>query len=253
MTHRLNHEKDAKYQPLPAISPYTNPERYSRVKETHKYYIKQFYQHLHVKASLRVLDVGCGNGELLHIIHNEFPNWELKGVDPTPEFIQCAKNFDGLKAVDFSVGDIESIDGHYDLVLCTGVLQIFSDFEKPLSKLLGVTKVGGHVIVDGLFNKYNVETRLQYCDNSNTHAQGVWRTDWNQHSQQKISNYLSQPDVNGKKIKSFTFNEIEMEADLEKNKDLHIQQFTFRDQDGKNIITNGTNMILNKTMLIIQK
>lgn len=245
----MDHKRDAKYKPLPEISPYTKHERYYRAKETHKFYIKKFYDILPVENSLNVLDVGCGNGELLFVIKNEFPHWNLEGIDPTKEFIDCAKSFEGLKGVSFDVRGIDDLSsrGKYDLVLCTGVLQIFSDIEKPIDKLIQTTSNNGLLFCDGLFNKYDVEVRMQYCDNSNEQAEGLWRTDWNQHSKKTVSAYLS----TRKEIKSYSFFEMEMDADLSHNSEIHVQQFTFRTAGGNNLITNGTNLLLNKTLLVI--
>lgn len=146
----------AAYRPLPEISPYTSHERYFRTKETHKYYLKKFNEFLLVKNKLNVLDVGCGNGELLHVIKNSFPHWSLKGIDPTKEFIECAKAFDGLKNVEFEVNDINNFTQEsmtYDLVLCTSVLQIFTDIIKPLEQLIKTTKRGGiFFVMDYLTN-----------------------------------------------------------------------------------------------------
>ena len=44
-----------------------------------------------------------------------------------------------------------------------------------------------------------------------------------------------------------------MNKDLSYQPNMPINQWTFRDSEGKNIITNGTNLILNKTLLTIQK
>lgn len=245
MTH--NASSNISYKPLPELSPYTSTDRYHRVKETHKFYIKKLHEYARTSERLKVLDAGCGNGELLHVIKNEFPHWSLKGMDPTPEFIECARSFDGLAGVEFAEGAIKDITGLYDIVLCTGVLQIFSDISDPLFKLLEVTKPGGYVFCDGLFNKWDIEVRIQYCDNSNPKSAGQWRSDWNQHTQKGISACL-----NGK-VSKLCFCKMEMNADLAPNRNIHTRQFTFRDINGENIITNGTNLMLNKTMLIVNK
>lgn len=44
-----------------------------------------------------------------------------------------------------------------------------------------------------------------------------------------------------------------MEKNIKHNKKIHINQHTFRSKNNSNLITNGTNLILNKKLLIIKK
>ena len=43
-----------------------------------------------------------------------------------------------------------------------------------------------------------------------------------------------------------------MTKNIKHNKKVHVNQFTFRDSNYNNIITNGTNMILNRKLLVIK-
>ena len=47
--------------------------------------------------------------------------------------------------------------------------------------------------------------------------------------------------------------QIPMEKNIKFNKKIHVNQFTFRDAKNRNLITNGTNIILNRKLLIIKK
>lgn len=239
--------RNAEYHPLPSLSPYVRQDRYSTPKEDHKYFARMLREKIDVKSPLSVVDVGCGNGELLYLLKQEFPHWKLTGYDFTPEFIKTGRNFPGLSGVELIVADIFNIDRTFDIVLCDSVVQIFPEIQKPLEKLLSICNEDGYIFVTGLFNKFDIEVRLQYCDNTNEMSQGIWRTDWNQHSQQSIIRLF------GPRVQSIEFHDIIMDKDLPLNPDMPINSFTFRDINGKNIITNGLNIILNRPMLIIKK
>jgi hypothetical protein len=127
------------------------------------------------------------------------------------------------------------------------LLQAFPDIEKPLEKLLSICNDGGYVLAACLLNKVDIEVRLQFCDNTNETARGIWRADFNQHSQQSIMRLI------GSQVQSLEFHEIIMDKDLAFNPDMPISSYTFRDINGNNLITNGLNLILTKTMLIIKK
>ena len=243
----MSKSQNARYHPLPSLSPYIKQDRYAVPKEDHKFFERLLREKIDINAPLSVVDVGCGNGELLYLLKQRFPHWSLTGYDFTPEFIETGRNFPGLSGVELIVADMFDIDRTFDLVLCDSVIQIFPEIQKPLEKLLNICHGGGHIFVTGRFNKFDIEVRLQYCDNTNETAKGIWRTDWNQHSRQSIIRLF------GSRVQSIEFHDIIMDKDLPYNPDMPINSFTFRDINGRNIITNGVNMILNKTILIIKK
>jgi len=127
------------------------------------------------------------------------------------------------------------------------MLQIFPDIERPLRKILDICEKDGFIFATGLFNKHDIEVRLQYCDNTQEITKGLWRIDWNQHSQASISRLI------GDSVKSMEFEEMIMDLDLPLRPDQPIRHFTFRDSMGRNIITNGLKLILNRTLMTINK
>ena len=238
----------AKYRTIPILSPYIK-KTYSIYKEKDKFIVKTLKKYLQNYSfkNNNLIDVGCGNALLLYRIKKQFPNLHLKGVDREKKFISVAKKFSGLSGVEFEINDIYKIKKKYDVVICSSTFQIFEDYKKPLNKLISLANSKGIIFIDGLFNTYDVETRLIYCDNSNKVAKNLWRKDWNQHSIKTISNFLK-----SKKINTFKFYDLLMNKNIKKNKKIHINQFTFRNKQNYNLITNGTNMILNRKLLVIK-
>jgi len=237
----------AKYITLPKLSPYIDFKKYKIFKENHKFFIKELSK-LVKKKEYKLLDVGCGNGQLLYQIVKRLSNINCIGTDREFKFIETAKKFKGLKNVHFETLDFYKNEGLYDFVFCTSVFQIFQEYKKPLNKLLSLVKDGGYIFVDGLFNSHDVEVRMQYCDNSNKHAKNLWRRDWSQHSIKSIKSFLK-----NKKLKQIRFKEVPMEKNIKFNNKIHVNQYTFRDAKNRNLITNGTNIILNRKLLIIKK
>ena len=85
----MNEDK-AKYLALPKVSPYTT-FRYDNVKEDHKFLKEEIIKVLDTSENQKVIDVGCGNGELIHYLDNVFPHFSYYGYDYTKEFIEFAK------------------------------------------------------------------------------------------------------------------------------------------------------------------
>ena len=238
----------AKYRTIPKLSPYIK-KTYNVFKEKDKFIIKilkKYLKQIQIKNDT-LIDIGCGNALLLYRIKKNFPKLKLKGVDREKKFINVARKFEGLSNVELEINDIYKVKKKYDIVICSSTFQIFDDFKKPLNKLLNLVNEKGLILVDGLFNSYDVETRLIYCDNSNSLAKNLWRKDWNQHSIKTISTFLKK-----RGIKNFKFFNLTMNKNIKHNKKIHVNQFTFRDKKNYNFITNGTNMILNRKLLVIK-
>lgn len=62
-----------------------------------------------------LLDVACGNGYLLHLIHEHCPNLELTGIDTDKFFINLAKKY---YPFDFFVSDAYSFLERADIITC---------------------------------------------------------------------------------------------------------------------------------------
>jgi ubiquinone/menaquinone biosynthesis C-methylase UbiE len=77
---------------------------------------------MHLDLGAKVLDVGCGDGALLHVLARMFPRSLFRGYDISHEAVRraCERAAEGdLRNVEFAVGDVASLDElrAYDLVL----------------------------------------------------------------------------------------------------------------------------------------
>ncbi len=241
-------EQAASYQALPSLSPYVGTDRYDDPKEDHKFIAEQLRRFVDVDRPMRVGDLGCANGELIYFLKSQFPHWEYSGFDYTKSFIDAALSFDGLADVRFRVQDLLDIKETFEVELCTGEANIFPDVGKLFDKLLSVCETGGWVFVDGLFNRHSVDVRITFRDNSLPESRGLWRTAFNQHSRESIGTMLRG------RVRSFEFVDMIMDKDLpfDRTKPA-VNSFTFRAADGRNVITNGLNLIVNRTLLAIEK
>ncbi len=241
-------EQAASYQALPALSPYVGTDRYDHPKEDHKFIAEQMRRFVDADRALRVGDLGCGNGELIYFLKSQFPHWSYSGFDYTKSFVDAARSFEGLAGVRFVSQDLFDINETFNIVLCTGVANVFPDVGELLDKLLSVCDAGGRVFVDGLFNRHAVDVRVTFRDNSMPESQGLWRTAFNQHSRETISGMLRG------RVASFEFVDMVMDKDLPFDAAKPaVNSFTFRAADGRNVITNGLNLIVNRTLLVIEK
>lgn len=97
-----------------------------------------------------LVDVGCGNGELLRLIDARFPGKQLAGVDLSPAVV--AQNARALPHMRFSACNIENeaiplVDGPVDVIVCSEVIEHLDHQEIALRAIAGALKPGGHAII----------------------------------------------------------------------------------------------------------
>ena len=68
----------------------------------------QMLEELALEPFEDVLDVGCGTGAVLELLHGEYPDKHLTGLDLTPKMIEEARAKQ-LGNVRFVVGDAEAL------------------------------------------------------------------------------------------------------------------------------------------------
>src|SRR5580658_1368439 len=95
-----------------------------------------------------VLDVGCGNGELLALLHGTHPDVSaLAGVDLSPD--QVSRNRARLPGMEFFALDIqkEPLDRAFDLVVCSEVIEHLDDQRAAVTNLARMVNPGGRLVL----------------------------------------------------------------------------------------------------------
>ena len=95
-----------------------------------------------------VLDVGCGNGELLHLIAGGFPTARsLSGADLSRESV--AMNRRRNPGMTFHELDIEAraLPERFDLITCSEVVEHLSERPAAFQNLAAMLRPGGHLLV----------------------------------------------------------------------------------------------------------
>lgn len=90
--------------------------------------------------NIKILDLGCGRGRYLKYIKDNFPQWELYGIDPFYS--------DGnLNIKHGSAYNIPFPDSSLDVVYTYIVMQHISDMQRVLAEIKRVLKPGGYFII----------------------------------------------------------------------------------------------------------
>jgi trans-aconitate 2-methyltransferase len=96
----------------------------------------------------RVVDLGCGTGELTRAMHERLRAKETVGVDSSDAMLAKAKTFVGA-GLRFEKGDIATYapDGRFDLVFSNAALQWVDDHPRLLASLAALLAPGGQLAV----------------------------------------------------------------------------------------------------------
>jgi ubiquinone/menaquinone biosynthesis C-methylase UbiE len=106
---------------------------------------------LRLSGTERVLDVGCGTGELERLIHERHSRATLVGLDMTPQMLEVAREkFQGVAEVTFSLGQAESLPfapEDFDAVVSCNMLHHVQSVDGLLRECARVLRPRGRLVI----------------------------------------------------------------------------------------------------------
>ena len=116
---------------------------------------KPLFERYALRPGGRILDAGCGTGEISSRLARLYPDLEVLGVDVLDHHLALAsERYSGLaprlRFEHQSIFDLPAADATYDLTVCRHVIQSIPHPRRVLQELRRVTKPGGwlHVIAE---------------------------------------------------------------------------------------------------------
>ncbi|WP_027480630.1 methyltransferase domain-containing protein [Deinococcus pimensis] len=123
-----------------------NPDTYARFREERAAPFHDLLAHVRDLTPRRVIDLGCGSGELTAHLARVFEHAEVTGLDSSPEMLARAREHAGERLT-FREDRIEDVDGEYDLVLSNAALQWVPNHHALLPRLWTRVAPGGALAV----------------------------------------------------------------------------------------------------------
>ncbi|MCU1245039.1 MAG: Trans-aconitate 2-methyltransferase [Acidobacteria bacterium] len=125
-----------------------NPQQYERFKEERKQPFHDLLSLIERRPHMRVVDLGCGTGELTRELHEYLQAEETVGIDSSETMLLKSSAL-GSEMLHFERGHIEAFvtDRPYDLIFSNAALHWVADHEALFRRLTGFLAPHGQLAV----------------------------------------------------------------------------------------------------------
>ena len=138
-----------------------SPQQYQRFSSERRQPFDDLLSLLDPASSPRVVDLGCGTGELTAELHRHTGARETLGVDASPEMLREAARQD-VHGLRFEQGDIGRFTPPepFDIVFSNAALQWVPDPVRTMARVLASVAPGGQVAIQVPSNQDSVSHRV---------------------------------------------------------------------------------------------
>ncbi|MBN1452553.1 MAG: methyltransferase domain-containing protein [Anaerolineales bacterium] len=135
-----------------------NPDKYHQFQTQRSAPFDDLLELVNVRPGLRVVDLGCGTGELTRRLADSLPDSDLLGLDSSPQMLEHTKEYahPGLR---FEAGNQAELEGNWDLIFSNAALQWSENHEELIPYLFSRLAPGGQIAVQVPSN-HNSRTHL---------------------------------------------------------------------------------------------
>jgi trans-aconitate 2-methyltransferase len=136
-------------------------DQYTRFHDERKQPFLDLSSLVERRPRMRVVDLGCGTGELTRELHERLAAEETVGIDNSETMLLKSGSFEG-EMLRFERGDIEAFvaDRPFDLVFSNAALHWVPDHEQLLIRLTNVLSVTGQLAVQMPANDDHASHRI---------------------------------------------------------------------------------------------
>ena len=108
---------------------------------------------------LKVVDLGCGTGELTRQLAEALPNSDVTGIDSSSTMLEKAGSFANPN-LHFEQGDQAQLSGEWDLIFSNAALQWSEDHSELIRNLFGKLAAGGQIAVQVPSNHNHISHQI---------------------------------------------------------------------------------------------
>jgi trans-aconitate 2-methyltransferase len=130
-----------------------SPEQYEKFKAERAQPFRDLLALIEHRPRMRIVDFGCGTGEMTRELHEHLRAEETLGIDSSETMLLKSASF-GTEMLRFERGDIEGFvtDRPYDLLFSNAALHWVEDHERLFARLAGFLAPRGQLAVQMPYN-----------------------------------------------------------------------------------------------------
>ncbi len=129
-----------------------NPERYEKFRAERAAPFLDLLALVEPTPAPRIVDLGCGTGDLTRLAHERLGARETIGVDASPAMLEKAAAHAG-SGLGFLQGDLGAFEGSgFDVVLSNAAIHWVSDHERLIPRLAALLAPGGQLAIQAPAN-----------------------------------------------------------------------------------------------------
>lgn len=136
-----------------------NPDTYHKFQAERAAPFADLLSLVKVRDGLRVVDLGCGTGELTASLAEHLPNSQVVGLDNSPQMLERATQY-ARPSLRFELAPIEELDGQWDLIFSHAAIHWVEDHDTLIPRLLSHLRPGGQLTVQIPSNHKHATHRL---------------------------------------------------------------------------------------------
>jgi trans-aconitate 2-methyltransferase len=123
-----------------------NPAQYHQFQNERFAPFEDLFRLVNSKTEMRVVDLGCGTGELTRRLAERLPGSEVLGIDSSLEMLARARE-QASASLSFRQDSIQTIEGEWDLVFSHAAIHWIDDHPALVPSLLTLVSRGGQLAV----------------------------------------------------------------------------------------------------------
>lgn len=126
-----------------------NPDKYNQFKAERYAPFYDVLAMIAIKPHLKVIDLGCGTGELTSMLTEKLPNAEVSGIDSSLEMLEEAKAFanNSLKFKQSSIEEQLETNQKWDLIFSNAAIQWVRHHQELFPTIIKSLNPGGQVAI----------------------------------------------------------------------------------------------------------
>lgn len=134
-------------------------QKYS-LRPTRNYIINEISENQNNSQRIKILDIGCGPGELIEELTDRFDHLDITGIDFSEGMLKVsmAKN-PKVRHIKMDVDDLHKIKDKFNIIICTHSLPYYKDPAKVMRELNRLLEDDGRLYmgfasVNNLYDKF---------------------------------------------------------------------------------------------------